>query len=231
VERSRGVVSAPLPERHLRVVVPDTGQVLTAEEVGQLQARIDKLEADRKNLEKDIRGKRRQITELQRDKVRERLDHPDREFIKRVAVSWWRVCRASNPRIDPLAPNRFDAVAALAEMEVIGVNPETGKRERTWRYEAEHFKAAIAGAQFDPFETTHRNGKVERHNDLAQVCKDTTRFERFIQKCPYEVVPILPARPRPADTRAIPASVSEELVVVDLAVAEVTAALRRAVRA
>jgi hypothetical protein len=184
------------PASHLRLVRVDdeTGEVEHVESraLEQLEAELEKLRGDLKNAERDLRAKRRRISELERDKVRERLDHPDREFIVRVCKYWHKRCRRGSNRIDPLAPNRFDAVAALAEMEEIVMVEVDGRRrrERRWRYSAEQFKAAIDGGEYDPFETTHKNGRLERHNDLAQICKDVTRFERFVSKAPYEVQPL-----------------------------------------
>lgn len=189
-------MSAEPARSHLRLirVDDDTGEARPVESqaLEELEAELVKLRGDRKNLERDLRMYRRRAAELERDRIRERLEHPDREFIKRVCVYWHRRCRTKDydgpRRIDPLAPNRFDAVAALAEMERIETYEDRNgrtRRRRTWRYTAEVFKAAIDGGEFDPFETTHRNGKVERHNDLAQLCKDTTRFERAAEKAPY----------------------------------------------
>lgn len=183
------------PARHLALVELDDGGEIVgrveSDALKQLEAKAEKLAGDLKNAEKDLRAKRRRISELERDRILERLEHPDRDFIVRVCRYWHRRSRTKDwdgpKRIDPLAPDRFDAVAALAEMEKIVVVEVDGKRrrERRWRYEAEHFKAAIDGNEFDPFETTHKNGKLERHNDLSQTCRDVTRFERAIEKAPY----------------------------------------------
>jgi hypothetical protein len=179
------------PASHLRLirVDDDTGEVEPVEsrELEAMEAELNKLRVDVKMAQRDVRSKNRRIAELERDKVRERLEHPDREFIKRVCKYWHRKSRKGNNRIDPLAPHRFDAVAALAEMEKIVIVEVDGRRrrERRWRYEAEVFKAAIDGNEFDPFESTHKNGKVDRHNDLEQTCRDVTRFERAAEKAPY----------------------------------------------
>lgn len=185
------------PQRHLRVVeVDDTSGEITyldSEGLAALEAERDKLKADLANAERDLRGKRAIIANLERDKVRQRLEHPDREFIVRVCRYWHAKCRPDDhaktrPRIDPISPDRFDAVAALAEMQEIRV--VDGRRRKAWKYEAEHFKAAIDGAAFDPFVTVMRNGKPKPQNDLEQVCRMVSKFEAFIEKAPYEPVPL-----------------------------------------
>jgi hypothetical protein len=190
------------PARHLALVDQNTGEVVDSRELAELQAKLEKAQADLKNAEKDLRVKRATITQLQADKVAERLEHPQRDLILGICKYWHQVCRPEDyngrHRIVSSSPDRFDAVAALVEMErIVRDESAKGKRRREWVYEREHFAAAINGAAFDPFETVHKNGKVERHNDLSQICKDVTRFERAIAKCPYEVVPILPARVPP----------------------------------
>lgn len=188
--------------RHLQLVDGDTGEVVESRELAALQAALEKAQADLKNAEKDLRAKRRIITQLQEDKARERLEHPQRDLIRGICKYWHQVCRPEDyegrRRIVSDSPDRFDAVAALVEMErIVRDEGVKGKRRREWVYEREHFAAAINGAAFDPFVTVHKNGKQERHNDLSQICKDVTRFERAIAKCPYEVTPILPARAAP----------------------------------
>lgn len=187
------------PAPHLRLVNAETGEFVPSQKLDELNALVAKFKGDLKNAEKDLRAKRRQNAELVRDKARERLEHPQREFVKRVAMSWWQVCRPEDfngrRRINPMTPDRFDAIAHLAEMEEVRL--VDGKRTRCWKYEAEHFKAAIAGAAFDPYTPILKNGKPDPQNDLEQICRSVSRFERFILKCPYPVVPIVPARPRP----------------------------------
>ena len=180
------------PARHLRVVEAVTtpeGEVLTAEAVGLLQARIDKLEGDRKALEKELRTKRRQISELQRDRVRERLDHPDRAVIERIASYWHRKCRGGDPRVNPMSPARFDAVAALVEMTEIRLDEESGKRQKARRYEPEAFKEAIDGAAFDHYVKPRKNGTLQHFDDLELICRDSKQFEEFRSRAPQRAVP------------------------------------------
>lgn len=179
------------PARHLALVeLDDQGEVIgrvESEALQTLEAKAEKLATDFKLAEKDLARQRRVIAELTRDKTRERIDHPDREFIVRVCKYWARKCRPKATRLDPLAPNRFDAVAALAEMQGFEMVEVDGrmKRVRCWRYSAEMFKAAIDGGAFDAYTPLHKNGKPNPQNDLEQLCRDVTRFERYIEKAPY----------------------------------------------
>lgn len=178
-------MSAGPASRHLHLVDSETGEVVPSAELAKLQAEVEKLREDRKGLEKDLRTKRRQISELERDKARERLEHPDRELIKRVATYWHRKCKGASPRINPLSPARFDAVAGLAEMEEIHADPETGKRSRRKRYRPEDFKRAIDGAAFDHYVKKRRNGTEQHFDDLELICRDSKQFEEFMARAPY----------------------------------------------
>lgn len=174
----------PEPVRHLRVVDSDTGEVVTDADIAQLQARIDKLSGDLKAAEKDLRAKRRRITELERDKIRERLDYERRKDVERIATYWHRKCRGGNSRCNPMAPDRFDAVRGLLDQERIIVDAETGKKRREQMYTLDQFKTAIDGAAFDPFITKRKNGSVQRHDDLELICRSSKHFEEFIAKAP-----------------------------------------------
>jgi len=185
-------VSAEPARRHLQLVDGETGEIVESRELTDLQARVEKLAGDLKAAEKDLRAKRRIITELTRDKARERLEHPRYEDAVRVAKYWWRKCKASNPRVNYRTPDRLDAVLALMDIEEIVIDADTGKKRRQPHYTLGHFKAAIDGGWFDPYITVHRNGKEERHNDLSQICKDATRFDRSIAKSPTPVQPVAP---------------------------------------
>lgn len=183
------------PARHLALVeLDDAGEItgrVDSEALKTLEARAEKAETNFRLAEKDLASKRRIIANLERDRIRERLEHPDREFIKRVCLYWHRKCRRKDfdgpKRLNPLSPDRFDAVAALAEMEMIVTVEVDGKRkrERRWRYEAEHFKAAIDAGEFDPYTPIMKNGKPKPQNDLEQICRNVSKFEAWIEKAPY----------------------------------------------
>lgn len=197
----------PAPLSHLRLVNTETGEFVPSQKLGELMAELEKVRGDFKNAERDLKIKRRQLTELQRDKARERLEHPQHELIERICKYWHRRCKAGDAKVNPMSPARFDAVAGLVEMEVLVAVEGKRRRRREWRYEMEDFKAAIDGAEFDHYAKKRRNGTDQHFDDLELVCRDSKQFEEFRARCPHPVVPILPARPRPG-VRATPEAVT-----------------------
>lgn len=182
----------------MQLVDGDTGEILPSTELAAMQARLEKLEGDLKGAEKDLRAKRRIISELQRDRAQERLQHPHYALIRRVCRYWHAKCRGSDPRVNPMTPDRFDAVAALTEMErIVRDEDAPRKKRREWLYELEHFKAAIDGAYFDHYVSKRRNGSDCHHWDLELICRGAAKFDEFIARCPHPVVPIAPARETP----------------------------------
>jgi hypothetical protein len=161
--------------------------VFTAPEVQDLIERLDKVTTDLHMAQRDVKRKNRQIAELERNRAQERLDHPDRDLIVRVATYWHRKAKGGDPRVDPLSPARFDAVAALAEMtELRVVEGEDGKKRRrkVKRYDPAAFKEAIDGCCFDCYRKQRKNGSWQEFNDLELICRDAKQFEEFRQRCP-----------------------------------------------
>lgn len=172
------------PARHLQLVDADTGEIVESRELAELQAELAEVKTKFKMAQRDVAAKNLRIANLEADHARRRLEHPRYEDAVRVARYWWKRCRGGHPRVHYLAPNRIDAVLALMDIEELVVVPGRKRRQRQPHYELAHFVMAVDGAWFDPFKTTHRNGKEELHNDLAQICKDATRFDRFVLKSP-----------------------------------------------
>lgn len=187
------------PNLHLvgNDLVDANGEVIPRD-VARLQDMVVKLQGDLKAAEKDLVTKRRQITELQRDKARERLDHPQRPLIERICVYWWKRCRDSAPRVAHMSADRFDAVATLVEMERIVVDADTRKKRKEPFYTAEDFKQAIDGAWFDCFETKRKNGSVVRYDDLTLVCRSAAKLEEFMAKAPVRA-PVVAPEPETRD--------------------------------
>lgn len=196
------------PARHLVLVDQATGDVVDSRELGELQEALKKAKEDLKLAERDLVAKRRLLAEKERDKVRERLEHPDRDLIVRVCRYWWRKIHNENARMNPLTPDRFDAVARLVELEELVKEDVPGKKRgrkrRQWLFQMEHFKAAIDGAAFEPYSNTLRSGKVERYNDLTTIFKSADSLGRHVGRCPYELVPLLPARVPPGEVAVTP---------------------------
>lgn len=191
------------PARHLRLIEVDdeTGEISHVEsgalakletELVNLQKERDQLKLKFKDAEKDLAAKRRTIGELKRNKVEERLQHPDRKLIVRIADYWHRKCKSGDHRINPLSPARFDALAALVEMEVTRTIEVDGRRRRrkVRRYDMHHFKAAIDGCAFDHYVKQRKNGSDQHFDDLELICRDSKQFEEFIARCPYEPRPL-----------------------------------------
>lgn len=184
---------AALPARKLHLVGNDlvddeTGEVVP-KEVASLLEQVEALKVDKKMLRRDITAKNRRLAELERNKVEERLHYERRAEIERVATYWHRKCRAEDyarpvPKVQPMAPDRFDAVRGILEIERIIVDEETGKKRRESFYSPEDFKRAIDGASFDPFKTQRKNGSWQTHDDLELICRSSKHFDEFIQKAP-----------------------------------------------
>jgi hypothetical protein len=181
-QTGRVAVSAQ-PARHLHVVsdrvADDNGEVVSPE---ALVAEIEKLRVDLKMAQRDVKSKNRRISELERDKVAERLKHPDRELILRICKYWHRKCRGGDPRVKPDSPDRFDAVAALVEMEHIVADGGRKRRERV--YPPEAFKEAIDGAAFDHFVKARKNGSEQHYDDLELIARSAAKFDEFRARAP-----------------------------------------------
>jgi hypothetical protein len=177
------------PARHLRVVDTDTGEVLTGTGLAELQAEVEKLRVDLKMAQRDVKAKNRRISELERNKAQERLDYERRADVERIATYWHRKCRPDDfalerPRVNPMSPERFDAVRGILDQEV-PVPIEGKKRCRhVPAYSMEECKAAIDGAAFDHFSKQRRNGSWEHFDDLELIFRSGKHFEGFRDKAP-----------------------------------------------
>jgi hypothetical protein len=175
------------PARHLTVVpggiTDDNGEIVPPH---RLLAEIEKLQTDLQMAQRDVKTKNRRIAELERDKAAERLNHPQRELILRVCRYWHAKCRRGDPRVKPDTPHRFDAVAALVDLEELiplaERDPDGPKFRRVYGPEA--FKEAIDGAAYDPFCKRRKNGTVARYDDLETICKSAAKLDEFRARRP-----------------------------------------------
>ena len=131
--------------------------------------RVAELQGQVEDLERDMRRARARERALLADKAAERRDYPRRDEVQEIVAEWRDVCGHKNAR---LSDDRFDAVRAL--LDVAKPKP----------YPREAFSAAIAGAAFDPFTTTRKNGTQEKHDDIELICRNGKTFEGFIKKAP-----------------------------------------------
>lgn len=169
--------------RHLRLVDVDSGEWVADTDVAQLQERIEDLEGKLKDAELELRVKRAMITRLKRDMARERVEYERYDDVKRIAVFWWRLVAKSSPKVNPMTPERFDAVRGILDLKTFELD-ERGRRRYAPLHPLEDFEQAIRGAHFDPFVTVRKNGSRKRHDDLALICRDEGRFREFMAKAP-----------------------------------------------
>jgi hypothetical protein len=149
----------------LRLVNTQTGEIVEDIQLDNALRRVEELEADVANLEKDLRAKRALITRLNRDRERERRAYEDRQVVESIFGEWQREC--SHPH-SKLTAERFDAIRGMLEKG----------------YKREQFSLAIAGAKFDPFCTKRKNGTVQRHDDIELICREGVKFESFANRAP-----------------------------------------------
>jgi hypothetical protein len=173
--------------RHLHVVpggiTDDNGEVIPPH---RLLAEIEKLQTDLSMAQRDVKTKNRRIAELERDKAAERMNHPDRPLILRVCRYWHLKCRAGSNRVKPDSPHRYDAVAALVELEeLIPVEERERGGPKTRRvYGPDAFKQAIDGAAYDPFRKQRKNGSWVTYDDLETICRTAGKFDEFRARAP-----------------------------------------------
>lgn len=131
--------------------------------------RVAELTAQLEDLERERRRERAHVRLLLARLDDNRTTYGRRAEVEAVFDLWRTECGHKNAR---LSADRFDAVRALLEVK------------RPQPYPPEAFEAAIAGARFDPFVTTRKNGSQQKHDDLALICRDGKTFESFIKRAP-----------------------------------------------
>lgn len=117
-------------------------------------------------LERDIRGWRARYADLARDREADARQHPLWDEAKALFGEWKLACGHPRCRFDA---GRFELVKPFLE-----------------RYGVELCRRAIAGASFDPFTTTRKNGSVKRHDDWELVFRNAGKFEEFCNRAPRE---------------------------------------------
>jgi hypothetical protein len=157
--------------RHLSVVVDDNGEVI------QELPEVMKLREDLANAERELRRHRRTIEQLKRDATRERLEYDRRDDVERICLYWWRKCRQSDKRVNPVSDDRFDAVRRM--LDSTRIEMVDGKRRRVPAYELDAFKEAIDGAAYDHYSKVRKNGSMVHYDDLELICRDGKHFEEF----------------------------------------------------
>jgi hypothetical protein len=164
-------------------VMDDNGEILPSH---RLVEEIEKLQTDLQMAQRDVKAKNRRIFELERNRAQERLEHPDRELILRVCRYWHRKCRRGDRRVKPDSPHRFDAVAAMVELEEVipAAERESAGPKSRRVYGPEAFKQAIDGAAYDPYRKQRKNGSWAVYDDLETIFKSAAKFDEFRARAP-----------------------------------------------
>ena len=160
----------------LRLVDADGEVFAPAGEADELRAQVEALKHE-------LTVKIAQIAKLKKDKVKERQQHKRRPEILSIFAEWQIEC--NHPR-SGLTDDTFDCVLALLETRVVRGSADDGSCEgcASTVYDRVHFSRAIAGAKFDPFISTQKNGRKRRHDHLAKICEGGKTFESFCNRAP-----------------------------------------------
>lgn len=177
--------------RHLALVDLDTGEKLDSRELGAMQHELEELRVKFKMAQRDVAAKNLRIAGLEADKARDRLDFERYADVERIAKYWHKKVHAGNKRINPMSPDRFDAVRGILEQErITWEDPPPGRKRRTKRvepmYSMAECKAAVDGNHFDHFSAKRKNGSLRPFTDLEFVFRDSAHFEECREKCPYD---------------------------------------------
>lgn len=179
------------PKRHLALVDLETGERVESHELGAMQHELGELKTKFKMAQRDVASKNLRIAGLEADKARDRLDYERYADVERIATYWHKKVHAGNKRINPMSPDRFDAIRGILEqVDIVWEEPAPGKKRRTKRQEPKYSlvecKAAIDGNAFDHFVKKRRNGSEQHFTDLEFVFRNSHNFEECRARCPYD---------------------------------------------
>lgn len=178
------------PARHLQLVDTNTGEIVESQELGAMQHELEELRTKFKMAQRDVAAKNLRIANLEADKARERLDYERYEDVKRIATYWHRKCRAGSKRVNPMSPDRFDAVRGILEQQEIVYVEVPGRKKPARKYVPKYSmaecKAAVDGAHFDHYVSKRRNGSEQHYDDLELIFRSGAKFEEFRDRCPYD---------------------------------------------
>lgn len=158
---------------HLKVVEFDEEGQVREDECVSCRKKNDEIAG----LERDIRGWAVRYAELKRDRDRDAREHPLWPVAKAIFVEWKRLCR--HPR-SPWTPDRFWQIEPYLTNAKYA--PELPGRIALCR-------RAVAGAAYDAYKTTRRNGSTKHHNDWDLVFRSSSKFEEFANRAPKDWAP------------------------------------------
>lgn len=118
--------------------------------------------------DRDLKGKRLRIAELEADREAEAEDHPLRPQVDAVHACW----KAINGKRRPL--HFSDVFSIAAAVHKLGF--DTCLR-------------AVVGNHFDPYTRRQRNGKVSRYTDLETIFKTYGRVSDYAGRAPESWTP------------------------------------------
>jgi hypothetical protein len=144
----------------LKLIDGASGEVVEGSD-SNLYARIEELELDLANAERDLRKARRANKLLKADQQKARDDYPQRELVARL-FDFWQV--RTGHRKSLLTPDRFDAI----------------KKALDWGYNARQVALAIAGCAAHPYVTKDR----VVHDDLSVILRSGKMLEEYARKAP-----------------------------------------------
>lgn len=128
--------------------------------------RIVALEDHIAGLQSNIAGWAHRYAELKRDKQAEAEQDPNWPVAVRVFLHWQQVCKHPNSE---WTVERFEDVLPYLKGRKYG--PEMCLR-------------AIAGAAYDPFVSTRKNGSTHRHDSWELIFQSPGKFESFANRAP-----------------------------------------------
>ncbi len=123
-------------------------------------------------LERDIRGWAARYAELKRDRDRDAREHPLWPVGRALFGEWRALCR--HPR-SPWTPERFWLIEPFLS------NPKYGAALAA---RVLLCRRAVAGAMFDCYVTTRRNGTQKRHDDWELIYRSAGKWEEFCCRAP-----------------------------------------------
>lgn len=155
----------------LRLVDVESGKFVEGhDDTASLLARIGELEDQVAGAERDLRGWRYRYRELERDKEAEAKESPHWPTALECFDYWQVECR--HPRSEWSAERFYLALPFL----------------RRRNHGREKVLMAIAGAAYDPFVYTLKNGRQQRSDGWEKILENVGTFERFVNKCPRDWV-------------------------------------------
>lgn len=156
-------------EAHLHLVDPATGELAEdAPSYPEALTLLHQLDTQISMMDRDLKGKRLRIAELEADREQEARDHPLRPQVDAVHACW----KAATGKRRPL--HFSDVFSIAAAVNKLGF--DTCLR-------------AVVGARFDPYTKRQRNGQTKRYDDLDTIFKTFGKVSDFAGRAPEDWKP------------------------------------------